>query len=166
MIDFREEREQTCEWCGGTIPQGGMSCQSCGAVRPRDDVVVPGLNERKDQQSSDLDEISAMQINEDWPTENILPDLNTESSDTHSPALARRSDPGGDAIVIIALLVIAAVIGGLMGWFLAPPLLHDLFEGTIGVESDGPEAFRRLGAFIGALFSMLFGAMLATMVRR
>jgi hypothetical protein len=168
MIDVQEGREQTCQWCGGTIPEGGTTCLRCGAVRPREDVVVPGLNEHEDQPEPFIqDEAPTTEVLEEPdPAASFLAELSAEPVEEAPKATTRRSDPTEDALVIVGLLFIAATLGGVVGWFLAPPLLHDLFEGTIGVESDGPEAFRRLGAFIGALVSMLFGATLATVVRR
>lgn len=161
-----EHVEETCQWCGGTIPAGGDACESCGAQRPRGEMSVPGLTRPEDEPPEPDVEIQPDEPNDEERAKQILKDLDAYVPESEAPAPSRRSDPSDDAIVIIGLLLAATVLGGLVGWFVAPPLIHDLFQGRLGVESDGPEAFRRLGAFVGALLSMLFGATLATMIRR
>lgn len=167
MLDTLPEHvEETCQWCGGSIPAGGDACESCGAQRPRSELTIPGLTQPEDESPAPEVDLQPDEPDDEERAKQILKELDAYVPASESPAPIRRSDPGDDAIVIIALLVVATVLGGLAGWFVAPPLIHDLFQGRLGVESDGPEAFRRLGAFIGALLSMLFGATLATMIRR
>jgi hypothetical protein len=158
--------ELHCQWCGGTIPLNEPVCRDCGAARPREDLVASGFEPRsqplhglepREPAVDDTDEAKARQI---------LKDLDAYVPDEQPLTKPRSTDPVEDAMVIIGILLAGLVVGGLTGWFLAPPLLHEFFQDVIGVESDGPEAFRRLGAFVGALVAMLFGALLATIVRR
>jgi hypothetical protein len=103
---------------------------------------------------------------EESRAEQILKELDAYVAEQEPLQATRRSDPSDDALVIIGVLVVAGAIGALTGWFVAPSLIHDLFEAQLGIEADGPDSFRRLGAFLGTLVSMLFGAILATMMRR
>jgi hypothetical protein len=160
--------EMSCQWCGGTIPEAELACSRCGAARPREDLVAPGYVERTEssiplqaaeQASPELteDEIKARQI---------LKDLDAYIPDDPEPPRASAPDTGDDIVIILGILGASGIIGGLLGWFVAPSLIHDLFNDVVGVDTDGPEAFRRLGAFICAMVAMLFGALLVTVMRR
>jgi hypothetical protein len=165
-----DQPEQICQWCGGTIPAGDPACASCGATRPRDDLVAPGYRERPAEHSTPL------QIDQPAPEEpeddeararQILKELDAYIPEEAPPARSASSAAGGDdVIMILGILAISAIVGGLLGWFVAPPLLHNLFNDVVGVDTDGPEAFRRLGAFLMALVGLLFGALLGTAMRR
>lgn len=165
-IDVSEQPELSCQWCNGTIPAGERVCTSCGSVRPRDDLVVPGLTQQADQTGPAPEEAVPDPDDDAERARQILRDLDAYIPEADAPARKSSRNPADDMIVVVGILVAGGVIGGLMGWLLLPPLLHELFENVVGVDSDGPEAFRRLGAFIGALVTMLFAALLATMLRR
>jgi hypothetical protein len=75
-------------------------------------------------------------------------------------------DASDDLPMMVGVFICAAIIGGLVGWLLLPPLLVDGFESQLGIERDGPGDFRRMGAFIGALASLIFGAFLGVFLRR
>ncbi len=163
--------ELTCQWCGGTIPENDPRCSTCNAARPRDDLVVHAISDEHDEEPLKFEPETAsddVEPDEEERARQILKDMDAyiPPEDTPAPVVTRPPDPAGDALVVIGVLAIGAVIGGLAGWFLAPPLLHDFFHDVVGVDSEGPEAFRRLGAFVGALVAMLFGALLTTIVRR
>lgn len=161
-----DQPELACQWCGGTIPAGANACADCGALRPRDDLVVPGLTREKADPALQPEAPAAEPEDDAERARQIFKEMDAYIPEPEtSPAVTRR-DPGDDLIIVIAVIVGGGVVGGLIGWLALPPLLHELFQEMIGVDSDGPAAFRRLGAFIGALLTMLFGALLATMLRR
>lgn len=165
-VETREHPELSCQWCGGTIPSGAGACQDCGALRPREDLVVPGLTRETGSPRLEPEESSEEPEDEVERARQIFKDMDVYIPEGEAPSPVATRDPGDDIIVVITVLVAGGVIGGLLGWLLLPPLLHQLFQEVIGVDSDGPEAFRRLGAFVGGLLTMLFGALLATMLRR
>jgi hypothetical protein len=160
--------ELACQWCGGTIPENASACTGCGAVRPREDLVVPGLTQQEDPDTpvATPEPETHEEDDEEARARQILKDLDAYIPEEEAPARRATRDTGDDAIIIVGILGISAITGGLAGWFVAPPLLHELFNNVIGVDTDGPEAFRRLGGFVGALVTMLFGAMAASIVRR
>jgi hypothetical protein len=158
--------QQTCQWCGGAISVDGTACSACGAVSPRIDVAAPGLNRVDDLPDFEPSNFDPEVLDDEQRAKQILKELDAYIPENEAPPITGRSDPTDDAIVIVGLLAIAATIGGLMGWFLAPSLIHDFFQTVLSVESDGPEAFRRLGGFIGALASIFIGAFVATLIRR
>src|SRR5699024_4513964 len=122
---------------------------------------APTLETTTVTMSNDFDEPE-----EEHRPQQLLRDMGAYIPDEDVPKRAQQRDPADDALVVIGILAAAAALGGLTGWFIAPPLIHDLFVNSLGIESDGPEAFRRLGAFFGALLSMFAGAMFATIARR
>lgn len=163
-----DQPELSCQWCGGTIPAGLTACDDCGALRPRDDLVVPGLSP-SGQTLRVTSAVAEPESNEDDDAERarqILKDMDAYIPESTPPSPRVRRDPGDDLIVVLVVMGAGGLAGGLTGWLLLPPLLHQFFETVVGVDSDGPEAFRRLGAFVGALVMMLFGALLATIIRR
>ncbi|TVR75594.1 MAG: hypothetical protein EA415_03370 [Sphaerobacteraceae bacterium] len=167
--DATSQPEMTCQWCGGTIPENGSACSTCGATRPRDDLVAPGYQPIQDEPAATLPVAESVDATSDDEARarQILKDLN--AYEPEDPPVARSSvdGSGGDDLpFILGVLAIATIAGGLLGWFIAPPLLHNLFNEVVGVDTDGPEAFRRLGAFLGGLIGLLFGALLATAMRR
>lgn len=163
--------ELTCQWCGGTIPENQSTCARCGAARPREDLVAPGYHAPPDEPSTayEIDEPDAAEDPDDEArARKILKDLDVYVADkSPSPRQTTAAGPPSDEIpMILGILTVSAVVGGLLGWLLAPPLLHNVFNDMIGVDTDGPEAFRRLGAFLGALVGLLFGALAGTTMRR
>lgn len=165
--ETRDQPELSCQWCGGTIPEGGNACRDCGALRPREDLVVPGLSQEAQSPvlTPDQAEPDSREDEDAERARQILKDMDAYIPENTPPSQTRR-DPGDDLIVVLVVLGAGGLIGGLLGWLLLPPFLHQFFESVVGVESDGPEAFRRLGAFVGALLCMLFGAVLTTFLRR
>lgn len=165
--DTSDQPELACQWCGGTIPMGGNACADCGSLRPREDLIVPGLTKPAEQARVTAEAPAERDEPDDAErARQILKDLDAYIPEREPTSRGTRGDPGDDMVVVVGVLLAGGIVGGLMGWLLLPPLLHQIFESGIGVESDGPEAFRRLGAFIGALLTMLFAALLATMLRR
>jgi hypothetical protein len=83
-------------------------------------------------------------------------------------ASARRTsrDVSDDLLLIGGILIGCAALGGLAGWLLLPPMLSDLFAAHLGIESDDLNDFRRMGAFVGTMGSLLFGALVSTAIRR
>jgi hypothetical protein len=73
-------------------------------------------------------------------------------------------DVSDDLLLIGAILISCVVIGGLAGWLLLPPLLSELFSTHLGIESDDLNDFRRVGAFAGAMGSLLFDALAVLVV--
>lgn len=134
-------------------------------MRPREDLVVPGLTKLSDQEHLTPD-TPPTEPDDAERARQILKDMDAYIPEREPASPASRTDPGDDMVVVVGLLLAGGVVGALIGWLLLPPLLHQIFESGVGVDSDGPEAFRRLGAFIGALLTMLFAALLATMLRR
>jgi hypothetical protein len=170
QTDSSSHPEMTCQWCGGSIPEGESACSKCGAARPREDLVAPGFNQQEfepglNSRSADPDPASE-ELDEEARATQILKDMDAYIPDEPAPARRVTRDTSDDVFIVIGALAISGIAGGLMGWFVAPPLIHDLFQDVIGVDTDGPEAFRRLGAFIGGMIAMLFGALLVTMMRR
>jgi hypothetical protein len=166
--DSSIQPELTCQWCSGTIPENASACTGCGAARPREDLVVPGLTQQEEPSTrpATLETETKEEEDEEARARQILKDLDAYIPEEETPAPGATRDTGDDAIIIVGILGVSAITGGLAGWFVAPPILHDLFNNVIGVDTDGPEAFRRLGGFVGALVTMLFGAMAAAIVRR
>jgi hypothetical protein len=161
--------EQSCQWCGGTIPENGLACSTCGAARPRDDLVAPGFVEQNDPvtsvQAPETPEL-ALADEEQNRARQILKDLDAYIPEEPAGPIRPTQDTGDDISIVVAVLIFSALTGGLLGWFVVPPLIYDLFNEVLGIDTDGPEAFRRLGGFIGALVAMLFGSMLVAFLRR
>lgn len=166
--DATNQPELTCQWCNGTIPENAPACADCGAARPRDDLVAPGFRQpdspdatlqtpEPSDEAVDDEEIRARQI---------LKDLNAYVPEQSAPPVRSTRDPSDDILLVIGVLAVSGVTGGLIGWFVAPPFIYDLFNDVLGVDTDGPEAFRRLGGFVGALVAMLFGSLLVAIMRR
>jgi hypothetical protein len=158
-----------CQWCGQPLEDNQQSCHSCGAVVPAATAMPASIalasastaegrapNPGHHEETDDAEQ-----------ARQILKDLDAYVDEEQKPIVSSSSrDPADDALVIIGILVIAGGFGAAIGWVIAPSVLHDLFQHSLGVEADGPESFRRLGAFLGALVSMLFGATFATVIRR
>jgi hypothetical protein len=160
--------ELTCQWCIGIIPENELACASCGAARPREDLVAPGYLQ-PEVPSTTYSAPAASQsteIDDEVRARQILKDLNAYVPEEKAAPARPTRDMSDDALVVIIVLAGSGVFGGLVGWFLAPPLIYDLFNDVLGVDTDGPEAFRRLGGFVGALVAMLFGSMLVAFMRR
>ena len=160
--------ELSCQWCSGTIPENASACTTCGAARPRADLVAPGYVQPDDVSISfrSLDDDGANADDDETKAKQILKDLDAYIPEEQASPRRASSNAGDDALMIIGVLAISGLTGGLMGWFLAPSLIHEVFNEMIGVETDGPEAFRRLGGFLGALIAMLLGSLLVTFIRR
>jgi hypothetical protein len=130
--------------------------------------MAPGFAENTDSpptfepQSPVMDD----QVDDEARARQILKDLNAYVPEDESDYVPRTRDAGDDILIVVLVLAGSGVAGGLLGWFLAPPLIYDLFNDVLNVDTDGPESFRRLGAFMSALAAMLFGSMLVTFMRR
>jgi hypothetical protein len=167
--ELTNQPKQSCQWCGGTIPESGSTCSTCGAARPRADLVAPGFVEQNDpvapvQVPETRDAVLA--DDEENRARQILKDLDAYIPEESSRPAHPTKDTSDDITIVVAVLIFSALTGGLLGWFVAPPLIYDLFNEVLGIDTDGPEAFRRLGGFIGALVAMLFGSMLVAFMRR
>lgn len=159
--------QRNCQWCSGTIPENASVCTTCGAARPREDLVAPGFIQQEDAVTpTQTPEPVVEDLTDDEArARKILKDLDAYIPEEPARTSAPR-DSGDDILLVAGALAVSGLVGALLGWFAAPPLIHHLFNDVIGVDTDGPEAFRRLGAFIGALVAMLFGALLVTVMRR
>lgn len=166
--DLINQPELTCQWCSGTIPEGAGACSSCGAARPRQDLVAPGFTPREDPATGVewTTETTPDVSDDEDQARQILKDLDAYVPEQTPPPRTGVSNPSDDLLIVVIVLAASTLIGGLLGWFVAPGLIHDIFNELIGVDTDGPEAFRRLGAFLGAMGAMLFGALLVTIMRR
>jgi hypothetical protein len=160
--------EQTCQWCSGRIPENASACEDCGAARPRPDLTVPGYSEPAEPviQEQAVASTPADQEDDAARARQILKDLDAYVPEVEPEYVPRARDPSDDILMIVLVLGASGIVGGLLGWFVAPPVIHDLFNEVLNVDTDGPEAFRRLGAFMIALLAMLFGSMLVAFMRR
>jgi hypothetical protein len=145
-----------CQWCTNPISGDATECPSCGAVLPRPELAVPELSETR---------VGTVEFeNEAAEARAMLARL--EQGGNSSPARRASRDTSDDLLLIAVILVGCAVLGGLAGWLLLPPILSDLFAAHLGIESDDLNDFRRMGAFIGTMGSLLFGALVSTAIRR
>lgn len=162
-----DQPEMNCQWCSGMIPENASACTTCGAARPRADLVAPGFVEKPEPSDPLLtpDSGSTDVTDDENRARQILKDLDAYVPESRAPTRQSR-DSSDDVILVVGALVISGISGALLGWFVAPPLIHEIFNEAIGVDTDGPESFRRLGAFIGSLMAMLFGSLLVTVLRR
>ena len=170
MSESSNQPEMTCQWCSGTVPAGEDACSKCGAARPREDLVAPGFTPRDEAPAGPdvqwAQSETAELTEEEVQARQILRDLDAYVPDETPPPRTTSRDPSDDLFIVVIALGASVVVGALLGWFVAPTLIHDLFNDVLGIDTDGPEAFRRLGAFIGAMVAMLFGALLVTVMRR
>jgi hypothetical protein len=130
--------------------------------------MAPGLSANAEATHSVPVEASATDdhVDDEVRARQILKDLNAYVPEEEPDYVPPTRDASDDMLIVIIVLAGSGVAGGLFGWFLAPPLIYDLFNDVLNVDTDGPESFRRLGAFMGALITMLFGSMLVAFMRR
>lgn len=167
--EIADQPELSCQWCTGTIPRNAPVCSTCGAARPRDDLVAPGFTQPEEPLApfQDPDSEPVDPEDDEARARQILKDLDAYIPETAPSGVAKTSrDTGDDIVIIIGMLVIGGILGGLAGWFLLSPLLHQFFSDVVGVETGGPESFRRLGGFFGGLVAMLFAALAGMILRR
>lgn len=135
---------QSCQWCRTPLADGVERCPACGAMVPR-----PGSHLTTDGDDPALLALIA-------PPE--PPAVDPPSADQASV----EADPLLASLVTVA---IAAVAGGVIGWFLLPVPLARAFQDFLALPTQ-PSDVTRLGLFLGLLAGLFIGTLYRLVARR
>lgn len=134
-----------CQWCMVDLDAGVDVCPTCGSPGVDTSMVVPGAERIKDPNQLDVATQTESELEEWWndPEEETYRNTATEAPD--------------QTAVIVGLLG-TAIICIAIGVFVAPIILADAFESSLGVTVDNPNDLRPLGGILGLLVGAFIGA--------
>jgi hypothetical protein len=133
-----------CQWCMVDLQPGVEVCPTCGSAGIDNSMVVPGSEPtvNHDQSAAPRTEV---ELDEWW---------NDESEPTYRNSAATTRDQTPVIIGLIGTAVICIAIGVVV----APIVLANAFESSLGVTVENSNDLRPLGGILGLLVGAFIGA--------